>query len=124
MDPSFIEIYHSNNSYQFKMWITSLMDPANIITIFDSALHNHLKWPANDCAMKQQIYLKKPSPQQVIKMGWSTTLIMEEGGNYEKEEVQSGSEEVEEYNEYQMVRVEKSLGISVTTTRCNFGLKL
>jgi hypothetical protein len=118
VDPSFVEIYHSSYSYQFASRMTSLMDPANTIALFDSALYDRSKWPANDRATKQQIYRKKPSPQWVTKTGWSMTLIMEEmSGDHE---MKFDNEEVGEDEEYQMVGVEKSseiidLDVSVDT---------
>jgi hypothetical protein len=50
------------------------------ITLFETALLDRSQWSANDCAEKQQIHVNNISSphQQLIKMGWSMTLIIQE----------------------------------------------
>jgi hypothetical protein len=75
-DPSFIDIYKASRPYQYDMWMTLLASPTATISLFDHVLHDCLQWPFNDHAVKQHIFAKTPSPQQVIKTGWSTTWVM------------------------------------------------
>jgi hypothetical protein len=105
-DPSFINIYKASHPYQYDMWMTLLASPTATISLFDHFLHDHLQWPFNDHAAKQHIFMETLSPQQVIKTGWSTTLVM--GGIDEMLAVHSDSGEVGDDDEYQMVGVEMS----------------
>jgi hypothetical protein len=85
----------------------SLDNPTAIIALFDDGLHDSSKWPSDDHAAKQHIYVKKPSPQQVIKTGWSMTLMMRAKHNdHQMQAVQSDCEVEEE--DYQMVGIEMS----------------
>ena len=70
------------------------------MSIFNSALHDKSKWLANDQATKQRVYKKKPSPQLMMKTGWSTTLIMSDGDH----EMEGQSDN----DKYQMLEVKKS----------------
>ena len=70
-----------------------LADLTSMINILTAALHTHSKWPANDWATKQPVYMKKkPSHQPVTKSGWSTTLFMSDSDC----EMGSDSEDSEE----------------------------
>jgi hypothetical protein len=71
----FAEIDRSSIPYWYDMRVTPLDNPMAIIALFNDGLCDSSKWPSNDCAAKQQIYVKKPSPQHVIKTGWSMTLM-------------------------------------------------
>jgi hypothetical protein len=105
-DPSFIDIYKASRPYQYDMQMTLLASPTATISLFNHFLHDRSQWPFNDHVAKQHIFAKMLSPQQVIKTGWSTTLVM--GGIDEMLAVHSDSKEVEDDDEYQMVGVEMS----------------
>jgi hypothetical protein len=75
-DVSVIEIYYASRAYQYDKRTRSLDNSAATISLFNVALSDHSQWPSNDCAIKQPIFAKTLSPLQVIKTGWSTTLIM------------------------------------------------
>jgi hypothetical protein len=87
--------------------MTLLASPTATISLFDHFLHDHSQWSFNDHAVKQHIFAKTLSPQQVIKTGWSMTLVM--GGIDEMLAVHSDSREVEDDDKYQMVGVEMLL---------------
>ena len=80
-----------------------MRDPGNVMSIFNSALHDKSKWLANNRVMKQQVYKKKPS-SQLMKTGWSTTVIVGDGDH----EIEGQSDN----NDYQMLEVKKSLETS------------
>ena len=103
----FAEIYRSCIPYRYDIRVTSLDNPAAIIALFNDGLHDSSKWPSDDRAAKQHIYVKKPSPQRVIKTGWSTTLMTRATHNdHQMQAVQSDFEVEEE--DYQMVGIEMS----------------
>ena len=77
-----------------------MRDPGNVMSIFNSALRDKSKWPANDWAIKQQVNKKKLSLWPMMKTGWSTTLIMGDGDH----EMEGQSDN----DEYQMLEVKKS----------------
>jgi hypothetical protein len=68
-----------------------LDNSAVTIFLFNAALSNHSQWPSDDCAIKQPIFAKMLSPLQVIKTGWSTTLVM--GGIATDHEMHDSKEE-------------------------------
>jgi hypothetical protein len=115
-DLVFIEIYRLSVPYWYDMRMTSLENPTDIIELFNDALCDSLKWPSDDRAAKQHIYVIKPSPQRVIKTGWSTTFMTR--GTHDDDQMQAvqsdfGVEEEEE--DYQMVGVEMSSETSDST---------
>jgi hypothetical protein len=102
-DVSVIEIYYASHAYQYDERTRSLDNSAATISLFDVALSDHSQWPSDDCAVKQPIFTKTLSPLQVIKTGWSTTLIMR--GIATDHEMHDSEEE----DKYHMVGVETEM---------------
>lgn len=105
-DKSFTEIYIACRAYQYDARMRSLDNSAATISYFDAALSDRLQWPSNDCAVKQPIFTTPPSPVQVIKTGWSTTLVM--GGITADHDMHDSEGEGEEAK-YHMIGVEKEM---------------
>jgi hypothetical protein len=78
------------------------------IALFEMALSDRSQWPANDRAEKQQIRVNNTSSphQQLMKTGWSTTLIIQELCSNPDIEVGLSDSDNEGDDGYQMVEDE------------------
>jgi len=99
------ELYRGTVVHKFNQRSALLDDHTYIIRLFDDALENRSSWPSHDCAVKQEYVLAKvPSPEPVIKTGWSTILILKEMAEENVDEVMEDDDDTEELgDDYQMV---------------------
>jgi hypothetical protein len=74
--PKVWDAYHGTAAQKYKQWMFDLETHAPTIALFETALRDRSKWPANDFPVKQ-IYHSKPLSRPITKTGWSTTLFLE-----------------------------------------------
>jgi hypothetical protein len=105
-------IYYDSIPYKYDQRMALLNDHTHAIKLFDDALADRSCWPLNDRAVKQPYIAKAPSPERVMKTGWSTTLILmdmagdDSGKAVPSEDEMEQDDEVEQGDEYQMVDFE------------------
>jgi hypothetical protein len=74
-------LYEISDIAWYDQRVNMLKGHEATIELFDKALADHSQWPAADGAVKQDIYTNTRSRRpasQMLKTGWSTTLIIRE----------------------------------------------
>lgn len=79
-DPYLRSLYCESRTVVYDRRIRELSSHDATIALFETALSDRSQWPANDRAEKQQIRVNNTSSphQQLMKTGWSMTLIIQE----------------------------------------------
>ena len=109
-DPYLCSLYSKSQTVIYDQRMHDLSSHDATIALFETALSDRSQWPANDRAEKQQIRIDNmPSPhQQLMKTGWSTTLIIQELRSNPDIEAALSDSDNEGDGDYQMVKVESS----------------
>ncbi len=90
-------LLYGHHVYEHDNRQRKLKDHNAALLLFDTALGDHNRWPADDGAIKQDISKKTPSAEKVIKSSWCTTLFLAEiNYDHDNEVVMCDGEESED----------------------------
>jgi len=90
-------LLYGHHVYEHDNRQRKLKDHNAALLLFDTALGDHNRWPADDGAIKQDISKKTPSAEKVIKSSWCMTLFLAEiNYDHDNEVVMCDGEESED----------------------------
>jgi hypothetical protein len=104
VNSTFSQFFNQHAAVLYSNCIAKLENHDMTIGYFDEALCDHSRWPNDDAADKQDFHsINVPSPNQVTKSGWSTTLFIQ--GSYSVIEVKevSSDDESNDKDQYHVV---------------------